>query len=393
MRLVERLSAPLPFFLLAAFALTLSVYKPLYNGDIICYIAAAKSFDERDFESLHSFTYDQLRNSVPGATYEELVQGSRRHAISTDSSAFKEQLPFYQIRPLYTGLIYLFYKTGVNIVFATHMVSGVAVVVAVAFLYLMSVSFLAKPLIYTVPPLALIFGIVDLARFSTPDGLVFLAVILSAYLYLKQRIALLLIFLPIMLGIRTDLILFTIPFVCFVFLFERSSRWKAAQSIFVSVAIYIGIGAYWENPGWSTIFYCTLVQPLTHPISMPPTLTTQHYFYALFDGIKNSLNNKSLVLYVLAAAYSLYLIKTHAKTTSFVIALKSPSAVLTVVCLLFLVSHFLAFPVAWNRFFSAPYLVGAFSCLVMMTNHLKVSYSAQHGAAPAGNSAALYRRG
>jgi hypothetical protein len=68
-------------------------------------------------------------------------------------------------------MIYLLYKTGVDIILATHLISGLAVVVAIAFLYLMSVSFLSKPFIYTSPPLAVIFGILDLARYSTPDGL------------------------------------------------------------------------------------------------------------------------------------------------------------------------------------------------------------------------------
>lgn len=376
MRLVERLSAPLLFFLVAAFAVTASVNEPFNNWDMVAYIAAAKSFEERDIESLHSFTYQQLRNSLPRAEYEELVQGDYEHAISADWSAFREQLPFYQIRPVYTGLIYLLYKIGVNIVSATHVVSGIGVVAALALLYLMSVSFLAKPLIYTVPPLALVFGMLDLARSSTPDGLVFLAVILSAYLYLRHRITQLLILLPIMLGIRTDLILFTIPLLFFIFLFERTSRWKAALAVLTSVAIYIGILAYWKNPGWSTTFYCTLVQPLIHPISMPPTLTRQHYFHALFRGIKSCVNNKSLVLYVLAAAYSLHLIKKQAKATSLAIALRSPSAALAIVCFVFVMSHFLAFPVPWNRFFSGAYMTGAFSFLVLMSNHLKVSYSA-----------------
>ena len=131
---------------------------------MIGYIAAAKSFEERDIESLHSFTYSQLRLSVQSETYDNLVEGDFRHTISTDSSAFKELLPFYQIRPG-TGLVYLLYKTGVNIGFATHIVSGVAVVVSIAILYLMSISFLAKPWIYSLPPLAIIFGILDVVIF------------------------------------------------------------------------------------------------------------------------------------------------------------------------------------------------------------------------------------
>jgi hypothetical protein len=394
MRLVERLLAPLLFFFVAACALYLSIYEPFLNPDMVYYIAAAKSFEERDLESLHSFTYNELRNSVPDAVYQDLTQAGGRHVRSTDPYAFKEIMPFYQIRPVYTGLIYLFYKTGINIVFATHVISGIAVVVAVAFLYLMSVSFLVKPLIYAVPPLALIFNVLDLAKYSTPDALAFLAVILSAYLYLKKRIALLLILLPIMLGIRTDLILFTIPLLLF-FVFERSTRWKAALLIFISVAIYHSIGAYWENPGWSTIFYITLVlvPGVASPISMIPTLTASVYFYALFRGTSRLVFNESFILYILVAASSLYVIKNHAKTTSVVIAFKSSSAVLAVVCLVFVVSHFLAFPVAWDRFFSAPYLLGAFSLLVMMTDYLKASNSTQQGAAPDGDSVTFHRRG
>lgn len=379
---IERLSASLLFFFLAAFALTLSIYKPYYNWDLIGYIASAKSFEEQDLKSLHSFTYDQLRNSVPDETYEKLIQGidirtsSYRQAISTDSSAFKEQLPFYQIRPIYTGLIYLLYKTGINIVFATHMISGVAVVAAIFFLYLMSVSFLGKPLIYAVPPLAFLFGVVDLARYSTPDGLALLAVTLTAYLYLKKRLSLLLILLPIMLGIRTDLILFAVPLLSFIIVFEESSRWKAALSILISIVAYIAIGAYWENPGWSTIFHQTLAQYLTHPISMPGTLTAQHYFHALFKGGMTLIMSRTIVLYALVAAYSLYLIRKRTMTTSFVITVRSPSVVLELVCLIYVISHFLAFPAADNRFLSASYVIAAFSLLLMMTDYLKTSNAA-----------------
>lgn len=383
MRLTKRFSAPLLFFMLAGCAIGLSIYKPYHNWDMIGYIASAKSFEQRDVESLHSFTYEQLRNSVSDAEYEELVQAKEgseyRYSIATAPSAFREQLPFFQIRPVYTGIIFLLYKTGVNIVFATHLISGLAVVIAVVFLYLMSVSFLARLFIYALPPLAIIFGVLDIARYSTPDGLGFLAVIISVYLYLKKRTSLLLILLPTMLGIRTDLILFTIPLLVAISVFEKINRWHAALSLFASVAIYMGIGTYASNPGWSTIFYFTLVQNLTHPISMPPTLTVQEYFYALFNGTKDLVNNKSFLLYILLAVYSLYLIKVRAKTTSVVIALISPSALIAVICLIYVGSHYLAFPVVWDRFFSGPYIIGAFSLLFMITDYTRVLKPAQSG--------------
>jgi len=389
MKLFKRLSAPILFFILAASALLLSLFKPLQNWDMIGYIAAAKSFEERDIESLHSFTYDQQRHSVSAARYEEMVNGYYRDAVSNDLTAFKEQLPFYQIRPIYTGLIYLFYKAGVKIGFATHLVSGVAVVVAVVFLYFISVSFLAKSVIYVIPPLAILFSVLDLARYSTPDGLAFLAVILSAYLYLNKRITLLLGFLPLMLGIRTDLILFTIPLKIFIFLFERRNRWIATIAIILSGVIYISIGAYWDYPGWATIFYLTLVQFLTHPISVPPTLTAQHYFFALINGTKNLINNYTFFLYIFIVISTLYIMKKQSKMISFIIILKSSPVILAVICFVFVVSHFLAFPVAADRYFSAPYLIGAFSFLIMLTNYLQTLNSTQQIAALDGNSAAF----
>jgi hypothetical protein len=381
MRIIERFLALSLFLLLATCAIIVSVYKPYYNWDIIGYIASAKSFEQQDIELLHSFTYDQLRNSLSAEKYEELTQengSGYRHSISTDPSAFKEQLPFYQIRPVYTGMIYLLYKIGVNIVLATHLISGFAVVVAIAFLYLMSVSFLPKPFIYAIPPLAVIFGVLNLARYSTPDGLAFLAVIVSVYLYLKARFNLLLILLPIVVGIRTDFILFVIPLLFFIFALNKCNVWKTALSTFMSVAIYFGVGAYWGYPGWSTTFYFTLIQILTHPISMPPKLTVKDYFHILFIQSRILiLYNEVFILYMIIAAYSLFLIKINAKTKSVLITFKSsPSAVLAVVCLFFVVSHFLTFPVAWIRFFSAPYLIGAFSLLSMVTDYLKSSQSA-----------------
>jgi len=380
MRIIARISAPLLFFLLAAYAVFLTVCRPSYNWDIIGYIASAKSFEQQDIESLHSFTYDQLRNSVSSEKYEVLAQktgSGYRHSISSDPSAFEEQLPFYQIRTVYTGMIYLLYKTGVDIVAAPHLISGFAVAAAIVFLYYMSITYLSKLLVYAIPLLAVIFGVLDLSRLSTPDGLAFLAVMASVYLYLNAHIGLLLILLPIMVGIRIDLILFVIPLLFVIFVLNKCSAWKTALSTIMTIAIFLGVVSYWNYPGWSTNFYFVFVQQLSHPISMPPTLTVQDYIYSLFRGVVGLISNKAFVLYMILAAYSLYEIKNIVKRTSVVSAIKfSPSAVLASVCLFYVASHFLAYPVAHDRYFSAPYLIGTFSFLCMLSERFKSSQPA-----------------
>jgi hypothetical protein len=374
MKFIGRLLAPLLFFLLAASSLTICIYKPIHNWDMIGYIAAAKSFELRNVELLQKFTYEQLRNAVSNAEYDNMAQekgSGYLHSVSTDPSAFQEQLPFYQNRPVYTGLIYLLYKTGVSIASATYLISGFAIAAAIAILFLLSALFLAKPFSYSFPLIMTIFGVLDLARYSTPDGLAFLTIMASVYLFLNRRIALLLVLLPMMIGIRTDLILYTTPLLLFIFLFDKKNRWKVTLSTIASFILYFGIWAYWGRLSWSTVFYFALVQHLAHPITMPPTLTTQEYFGALLNGLKNLVIDKSFVLYVLVAAYSLYFIESRVKKASAVNEFKTPSTVLAIVSMFFIGSHFILFPFASDRYFSAFYIIGAFSLLVMITNYIR----------------------
>jgi hypothetical protein len=306
-----------------------------------------------------------------------MVEGQFRQAIHLDQSAFKEHLPFFQIRPLYTGSIYLLYKAGIDIGFATHIVSGLAVFVGLILLYRMSASILGHPFAYAVPFFTLIFGAAHIARSSSPDGMAFLAVMLSAYLFVKDRIVLLLVSLPIMIGIRTDLILYVMPLLLVVALSKTESRKIAALTAFVSVLLYFAIGVFSNNPGWSTIFYSTLVQTLTHPLSEHPVLSVNHYLYAIFRGLIDIPENSTFVLYCLISLYYLGALASRVKTTSFFHVLRSPAASLSIVSLFFVFSHFVLFPVTWVRFFVGPYLIGAFSLLVMMTDYLKMGNTAQ----------------
>lgn len=359
------------FSVVAAYVLAASIYFPYHNWDMIMYIAAAKSYEEKNIKSLHNFTYTALRQSVSESRYVNMVQHGYRKAVHEDSSIFKEQLPFYQIRPIYTGTIYLLYKLGMNIGFATYVISGVTVVIALLLLFFMSITFLKNSLAYSIPFFVLIFGATDLAMCSTPDGMAFLAVVLSAYLYLKQRIELLLLLLPIILGIRTDLVLFTLPLLFFIFATNKLFRKQAAISVIISVILYLFINTYWSYPGWATIFYFTLIQNLTHPLSMPPTLTISHYFFALLNGMKGLPINSVFMLYVLISISSFYIMVNYIKIKSLSNMFNSPAIVLSVVCIIFVCSHFLLFPVAWTRFFSGAYLIGTFSLLVMIIDYVK----------------------
>jgi hypothetical protein len=197
-----------------------SIYKPDYSWDMIGYIGAAKSFENQDIAATHTFTYDQIEKRVPGNIFWDMTHGDNmyREAVYSDPTAFSEQLPYYKIRVIYTELLYLLHKSGIDMITASHLISGLSVSVAMMILYFLAISYIKKPMIYLIPPLAIVLGIIDLARLSTPDSLIFLVIILSAYFYLKNKNIALFILQVIMIGIRTDLILFSIPLLITIYI-------------------------------------------------------------------------------------------------------------------------------------------------------------------------------
>jgi hypothetical protein len=349
------------FIFIAIYSILVSLYRPFYNWDMVMYIAAAKSFEDSNIQSLHYFTYDQLQKSVPSETYLFFIQGSDySKTVFEDSTAFKEQLPFYQIHPLYTLLIYIFYKFGMDIGFATYFISGIVVVIAIALLYVMSLLFVDSLSIYVIPLLALIFGIPDLARYSTPDGLAFLALVISIFLYLKQRFLILLILLPFFLLIRTDFILLFIPLSLIIFAFNKELRPFTFLSILLTILTFAAIHGVFHSPGWATLFYHAFIQKLSHPISIPPILTAQNYLSVQINGLKEVLLSKNFMLNALFSIYYLLLLIKHIKskkdkTNNF---FYPTSLFLVFLCYLFI--HILAFPVAPDRYFAGIYLMITF---------------------------------
>ena len=374
MKILQRLTAPVLFASCGLLALTWSVLKPMHNWDMIGYIGAAKSFSESDMVALHASTYALVRQAVSDARYVELASpphaqryAAYRRAISSDPTAFAEQLPFYQVRPVYTGAIYLLDKLGVEMAFGTHLLPALGVFLGVLLLYAISGFTLAPPLVYAVPPLIFIFGALPLGRISTPDGLAFGAVVASAYLFLRGHQTALLCLLPLMVGIRSDLVLFGMPFYVILLVQNRGRRGRVLASALVCVVFYQACMWYWSNQGWATAFYSSFIEILVHPISSSPTLDVADYVYVLARGTYGLLSNESFLLYSLLAGCSAWLAWRRAEARSLEAVVRSPAAALAFVCAAFVASHFLLYPLASDRYFVGEYLIGAWALLAMIS--------------------------
>jgi hypothetical protein len=353
----------LTFCLYLAFAgaaLWLSIYRPFHNWDVVGYVAAAKSFEQSDTAALQAFTYAELRAVLPAEVYEDIAREKNlgagrgalyRRTVNTNPAAFAEQLPYYKIRPLYVSLIYLFYKAGVDIEFATHLISGIAVALALLVLYLTAIPRLNITLACLLPLLAWMFGVFDLARFSTPDGLAFFAVLLIAYLLSRRRIDWLCLALPVALCVRTDLMLFTAPLLLALFVTERKCRIQIALSGAASLVAYVGILTHYHHPGWATLFYFNVIERCIYPLSNPPTLTLQDYFTALANGTTALLADKAFLAYLALIALAACLLRKPTLT--------SVPAILLLASFVHIVCRFLVLPFMWERFFTAPYTISA----------------------------------
>lgn len=365
------------FALVIADCIYEAVEKPYHNWDMIMYMAAAKSFEEPDPEELHRFTFAELKRSVPEHTYQQLTRSADyRVAIARDSSAFGEQLPFYQIRPIYNGAIYLLYKSGLQLAKATYLVSLLSVLIGICFVFLSIHRRLPNRLMMVVPMAMMVFSVGTLGRYSTPDGMGFMAMCMISYFYLSRKFHPVLLLAPLIVLIRTDLILLSLLMVGAVWVTRPGLRRHALVSGLGCLAVNFSLQTFWGNAGWSTIFYFTFVQKLTHPITAEPQLTVAQYQAVFSRGLMGLLNDGFFWLFMVLSYLSACYYWKKDWLASFRSWQQSQAAQLSLICLVFAGAHFVLFPAMWLRFFVATYLMAAISLLLLF--HGQQQRSAMH---------------
>src|SRR5262245_4527761 len=109
--------------------------RPLYNWDIIPYVAVALLDAGQHADGLRQKTYEIIERSTPSEAHEFLL-GSEykkdthnrgadyRYTVARDSKVFADQLPLYTVKPAYPALMSLLVRFGANPVTATMVVSG-----------------------------------------------------------------------------------------------------------------------------------------------------------------------------------------------------------------------------------------------------------------------------
>src|SRR5438552_5538098 len=177
--------------------------RPLYNWDMLPYTDLILRMDHHNAQEAHYLTYDLTKKNIPSKNFQQLTDSSNvyRFKMLSDPAAFNEQLPFYVIKPLYTGLAYLFYKLGVSLPQATLVPSFISYLLIGFLLFYWLRIYLSLPITFVISLLIMLSSpLIEVAKLSSPDCL-------SAFLLLSS----------------------------FYFIFEKPSLWSTIVFMVLSI--------------------------------------------------------------------------------------------------------------------------------------------------------------
>jgi hypothetical protein len=355
------------FFSVALFAYSTS--RPIQNWDLVAYVGSVKSLETDDKVAIHDYAYSSLKSYADDNTYTLLTAGSDyRKKLFTDPESFSQVLPWYQIRPVYTGLMYVMNKFGMNIYSAGHLISAVSVVLGLWVFYFAFRHYIASTIWFSIPLFVLMNGNVEVARLGSPDGLAFLYTAILTRFFLRRSKYLYLL-LPLSIFVRTDLIFLVGLTLGYLFLKHKKQRLMAVLSLLASVFIYLAINKYFGNYGWTTVFYLVFVSDFTlnYPATTTVTVTLRDYIYALFDGGLDILITDAFDIFI--AIFALHLgvsLRLTGMRASFHSFFSQRINAIAVISFVYVVVHFLVFPAGYSRFFAAQYLLIILAFLALL---------------------------
>jgi hypothetical protein len=252
--------------------------KPSYNWDMLAYVGVAKIMQGETVSEAHAHTYAEARATLPDSVYSLLATSDAyRATVAADTQSFREQLPFYTVKPAYPALIAVFESQGINGIQASVLISrlSVALLSVVCCIWLtyyfrtLPAAVLACLLVST----PYVFG---LCRYSTPDALSSLMILTASLALANQRrfSAVAIAALAMAVLCRPDSIVFTVVASAVWSILYPEQRIRAAVAIALGVGIYAIETRLAGSYGWLTLTAQSFGElPNPYPASHPGSMT------------------------------------------------------------------------------------------------------------------------
>jgi len=347
--------------LIVTFA-ALAISSPNIEWDILPYLANAtqQAFNIESIEQLHTDVYRTAQSSLQPAAFDKLVDSTMRIAWHQDHEEFHQMMHFfYDTRIVYIGILSLLLKTGLNPIASILYFSVACSIGSILILSRLVPVKVPLGLYFALPFIILSFGVLDVARLATPDAFATLTTISLYALLLRNKIGLLLILLPLVVFVRTDLILLVGLFLAYFFFLRNVSKLAAVLSGVATLGAYYLINAYLVDADpWSSLIGFNYAEEHAYRTGYVYDVT----FYIYLDYIKRgvlsfSYNPIGIVFLGLAVTgITTYISQFFVGTSNYRTSqLHCDLLFLLISCVIYLFAHFLLFPVTWTRFFAAQY--------------------------------------
>ena len=355
------------------------LYSQEHNWDMLGYAASAVSLEDKEPVYIHDYVYRELRHYASDEDFGKLTSGDRyRETMLKDPDAFIQQLPYYKIRIIFVGLIFILMSLGVNVFVAGHIISAAAAALGfIIFFY--AYKKITEPIFWVLMPFYFILcGVHDAGQGVSADTLAFLWFGLICYSFINKHWSIfpLLAFSTL---IRTDMVVFVALVLCYYFIFRPELRSRTLITAVITAILYICVNKVVGNYGWSTVFYYVFISDMqaTHPGEFSKLgISMQQYLATVINNLSLILPENKFWLFVVNVLLQLILFlnlksdssnkKEKLKTLA-----KNPVISLTIICCGYIVLHYLLFPALWPRFFIGQYMIASLGLLYTLTCLLK----------------------
>jgi hypothetical protein len=303
--------AALYFWLFGWYAL--NAYRhPFMNWDMVAYMGVVESYSTDDPQAVYDNTMGRLKGLFHRESYERITQ---KNVLSNNATAFHQQMPFYNIKLLYTGAIYLLNQSGMPMFLATYMISIVGWLAIGALLmwfrpraldaglwWLLMAWFVS----FRPSPLSIV------AALSTPDTLC-IALSLAGFCLLAYRKSVKGFGICMILAqlARPDTMLLTLIMLAwFAWLVPAENRIRLRDVIiigYIAVVLYTLVNYLGGNYGWRGLFFYHFIRKSAYPAHIEPVFTWAQYFNITEHGLRRFILNMRVKWMLIASWVALVL--------------------------------------------------------------------------------------
>ena len=359
-----------PLFLLTVFAAiaAFSWLRPVYNWDLVAYLAAAMKGQFAHFDDVHRQVFSTLKSGLPAAEYQDLIGGDAyRIRQFADPAALESMLGMYDVKWLYIQLV-----TVLGPQFGWLQAVFIVNFAALALLYFSVWAWLSRFKLMAVAPLVasllLALGLTDAYRVSTPDFLA-LALMTSGVLMLDRgRSWAAMVPLTLAVLARPDGAV-AVLMMGFLLLAMRDSRWRnGALMIGLAVGAYLFAKTLSTSPGWWAHLWFSTYQMQNTMEGFAPPFSTEVYLTAFaYNFGRAIMENNWLGFYIATIIASLWMIsESHVDER-----IRHPRMVIVGALILAVAAKFVVFPLHDTR----TYLPILFPLILLVGAQMRLLYS------------------